>query len=140
MTSGLDDLLTKRRVSRRAFVGGSAAAATALTMSGLLKAPGVFAANGKEFHSAWPYDPPPKGHFNLMQGVTNAIMAPPNIYADMIIQPFAMYYWASGEWLPLMATKWGFVNGDTFTVTLRQGAKWSDGKDFTSKDVLTRSW
>jgi len=90
----------------------------------------------KEFHSAWPYQIPPNGHFNLLGGVSNAILAPTNIYADMIILPFALYKWKENSWLPLMATEWKFVNGDTFTMTLRKGAKWSDGKEFTSKDVM----
>lgn len=93
----------------------------------------------KEFHSAWPYEVPPTGHFNLIQGVSRAIMAPPNIYADIIIQPFAMYYWKEDKWLPLMATEWKLA-GDTFSLTLRKGAKWSDGNEFTSKDVLSTFW
>ena len=48
----------------------------------------------------------------------------------------AMYYWASKNWLPLLATEWSFQNGDTFNVKLRQGAKWSDGNEITAKDVL----
>ena len=70
----------------------------------------VLAQDGaKEFHTAWPWSPLPQGHFNLMQGVVNAIFQPPNIYADLIIEPMAMYYWASKEWLPLLATEWSFA-------------------------------
>ncbi|MGI8855202.1 MAG: ABC transporter substrate-binding protein [Thermomicrobiales bacterium] len=97
-------------------------------------------AGNKEFHSAWPYEVPPTGNFNMIQGVSHTIMNPPNIYGDLIVQPFAMYYWKDDKWLPLMATDWKFVGGDTFSVTLRKGAKWSDGKDFTSKDVLSTFW
>lgn len=97
-------------------------------------------AGNKEFHSAWPYEVPPTGNFNMIQGVSHTIMQPPNIYADMIVQPFAMYYWKDDKWLPLMATDWKFVGGDTFSINLRKGAKWSDGKDFTSKDVLSTFW
>jgi len=39
--------------------------------------------------------------------------------------------------VPYMATEWGFEPPDVFKVTLRQGAKWSDGSEFTSKDVVT---
>ena len=90
----------------------------------------------KEFHTAWPWSPLPQGHFNMMQGVVNSIFTPPNIYADLIAQPMAMYYWASKEWLPLLATEWSFQNGDTFQIKLRQGAHWSDGNEVTAKDVL----
>lgn len=137
MASRLHESLTQRRLSRRAFVGATAAT---MALPALMQLQQAAAAGSKEFHIAWPYDPPPKGHFNLVSGVTNGIMLPPNIYADMIIQPPAMYYWGTGQWLPLMATEWSFKNGDTFTMTLRKGAKWSDGKDFTAKDVLTTFW
>jgi peptide/nickel transport system substrate-binding protein len=97
-------------------------------------------AGNKEFHSAWPYEVPPTGNFNMIQGVSHTIMNPPNIYGDLIVQPFAMYYWKDDKWLPLMATEWKFTGGDTFSVTLRKGAKWSDGKDFTTQDVLSTFW
>lgn len=97
-------------------------------------------AGNKEFHSAWPYEVPPTGNFNMIQGVSHTIMQPPNIYADLIVLPFAMYYWKEQKWLPLMATEWKFTGGDTFSVTIRKGAKWSDGKEFTSKDVLSTFW
>jgi peptide/nickel transport system substrate-binding protein len=97
-------------------------------------------AGNKEFHSAWPYEVPPTGNFNMIQGISHTIMNPPNIYADLIVQPFAMYYWKDEKWLPLMATDWKFMGGDTFSLTLRKGAKWSDGKDFTAQDVLSTFW
>ncbi len=74
----------------------------------------------------------------------------------MIWQPFALYYWGTKEWLPLLGTEWAFIKAgssmpasppttgpaavepgaDTFQVKLRQGVKWSDGNAFTAKDVL----
>jgi peptide/nickel transport system substrate-binding protein len=128
-------------LSRRRLIGTAAGTvAGAAFASGALpglSVRGVVAQDGaKEFHSAWPYELPPQGHFNLMQGVARAIYAPPNIYADLIIEPFAMYYWGTKEWLPLLGTEWGFQGGDTFQVKLRQGAKWSDGSDITAKDVV----
>lgn len=85
------------------------------------------------FHGAWPYEMPPAGHWNTY--VPKAITL--GIYWDLIQQPFAMYYWASGKWLPLLATEWRTVPPDTFEVTLRQGVKWSDGRDLTPQDVVT---
>ena len=58
-------------------------------------------AGNKEFHSAWPYEVPPTGNFNMIQSIAHTIMQPPNIYADLILLPFAMYYWQSGDWLKL---------------------------------------
>lgn len=128
-------------LSRRRLLGTAAgAAAGAMFATGSVPELGgriVEAQDGaKEFHTAWPWSPLPQGHFNMMQGVVNSIFTPPNIYADLIIQPMAMYYWKSKEWLPLLATEWGFQDGDIFQVKLRQGAKWSDGNEVTAKDVL----
>jgi peptide/nickel transport system substrate-binding protein len=128
-------------LSRRHLIGTAAgAAAGAMFATGDVTELGgraVVAQDGaKEFHTAWPWSPLPQGHFNLMQGVVNAIFQPPNIYADLVIQPLAMYYWASKEWLPLLATEWSFEDGDIFRVKLREGATWSDGNEITSSDVL----
>ena len=127
-------------LSRRRLIGTAAGAAGAALVGGSLpglRTRGVVAQDGaKEFHTAWPYEIPPQGHFNLMQGVARAIFNPPNIYADLIIEPMAMYYWASKDWLPLLATEWAFQDGENFQVKLRQGAVWSDGNPITSKDVL----
>jgi peptide/nickel transport system substrate-binding protein len=64
---------------------------------------------GSEYHAAYPYlDPGAGGHFNTF--ATNAILAPPTtVYGDLILQPLGMYYWATGEWLPLLATEWSFI-------------------------------
>ena len=134
-------------MSRRRLLGttAGAAAGAALFAGGLgprSMGRAVRAQDGAaEFHSAYPYEIPPQGHFNLMQGVTRGILLPPGrIYHDLIIQPMAMYYWATGEWEPLLATEWGFQGGDTFSVTLRQGATWNDGNPITSRDVLSTFW
>jgi peptide/nickel transport system substrate-binding protein len=125
-------------LSRRRLLGTAAGAAGAAALAGGgLSIRGVTAQDGaKEFHTAWPYELPPQGHFNLAQGVTRAIYAPPNIYADLIIEPMAMYYWGTKEWLPLLATEWAFLDGENFQVKLRQGAKWSDGNEITAGDVI----
>ena len=77
-----------------------------------------------------------------MQGVVNAIFAPPNIYADLIIQPMAMYYWASKEWLPLLATEWSFQNGDTFQRQAPRGRqverRQRDHRERRAGDLLLR--
>ena len=89
---------------------------------------------GGEFHGAYPYLLPPEGHFNTF--AANGIFAL-TIYHDVMEQPLAMYKWAAQEYMPLMATDWGFNPPDEFTVTLREGARWSDGSEFTSDDVVT---
>lgn len=172
--------LTDRTLTRRSLVGGSAVTAALLAGATLPSEFGraVIAQDGaKEFHAAWPYTEPPNGHFNVF--VVDGILANPNIYGDMIWQPFGLFNWGSQQWMPLMATSWGFIKlvgsatpaataataaaasaaaspaaspgtetptgaigpvedgANTFQVRLRQGAKWNDGSEFTSKDVLT---
>lgn len=91
-------------------------------------------ASGAAFHGAWPYQPPPVGHFNTY--VTNNI---PNggMYWDFVEMPLAMYVWGEDRWVPLLATSWEIQPPDKFVVKLREGVKWSDGSDFTAQDVIT---
>src|SRR5690606_6181918 len=91
-------------------------------------------ASGAAFHGAWPYQPPPVGHFNTY--VPNNI---PNggMYWDFVEMPLAMYVWGEDRWVPLLATEWEIQPPDKFVVKLREGVKWQDGKDFTAQDVIT---
>jgi peptide/nickel transport system substrate-binding protein len=81
---------------------------------------------------------PPKGHYNTAKGVPDAIFSG-GIYRDVLEMPLGMYFWKDKKWLQLLATEQKF-DGDNFRVTLRQNVKWSDGKPFTSKDVVTTFW
>lgn len=87
-----------------------------------------------EFHGAFPYQVPPTGHWNsfVPDGIPNGIA----IYQDLLEMPLARYKWAEGDYVPLMATGWKF-DGDNFVVTLREGAKWSDGNTFSARDVVS---
>ena len=85
------------------------------------------------FAGAYPYSVPPVGHLNMF--VTNAITL--GIYQALFQPPLAMYYWADGTWMPLLATDWAIdPAAATLTVHLRQGVKWSNGDDFTAEDVV----
>lgn len=85
------------------------------------------------FHIGTNWEARPAGHFNTF--VPKAISL--SAYSPLMQMPMAMYYWESGKWLPLMATSWEIKQPDQFVVKLRQGAKWSDGTEFTAQDVLT---
>ena len=128
-----------KELTQRQFLGLSAAS------SGLLAGCGGGGQNygegggggggAKEFHGAYPYQLPPTGHFNTF--LTTGILADPVFYHDVLEMPMAMYMWAEQKYVPYMAIEWGFEPPDVFKVTLREGAKWSDGSEFTSKDVVT---
>lgn len=128
-------------MSRRRAVGTGAAAVSAAMIAGAPLPGGlgrvVIAQDGAaEYHAAYPYQAPPTGHFNNF--VTNAILptgTAPALYSEMIFQPLGMFYWASGEWLPLLATDWSYLeDGETFEINLREGVVWSDETPFTAAD------
>jgi len=91
---------------------------------------------GGEFHGAWPWDAPPKGHYNYF--ATGAILLG-SVYADLFIPSLAMYRWAEGRWEYLLAES-AAPSADSYEVKLRSGIKWSDGTPFTAKDVATTFW
>lgn len=112
--------IIERRLSRRRLIQGStgAFAAAVLTGSAIPAGMGTLVANAqgkKEMHVAWPYSAPPKGHWNAF--VTDAILGRINIYGDLLWQPGGLYYWSLDQWLPIMATSWGFFKaGSTPTL------------------------
>ncbi len=103
----------------------SAAAAPAAAASGK---------KGGQFHGTTNYELPPTGHFNAY--VTKNIIGGAN-YGELHEPAMAFYSWADNRYLPVLAEKWGFEGGENFTVTLKPGLKWSDGKPLTAQDVLT---
>ena len=55
-----------------------------------------------------------------------------DVWADGLIS-----YDKEGKRLPRLATKWeASPDGKTYTFTLREGVKWSDGQPFTADDVV----
>src|SRR5689334_24836690 len=93
--------------------------------------------SSKEFHGAYPYQLPPKGHFNLGLGVTDGIQAANSPYNDLVYPSAGLYYWADKKWEYMMAES-GTLDekASTYTLTLRSGLTWSDGSPVTSKDVV----
>jgi len=97
----------------------------------------------KEFHGAWPFQVPPKGHFNIVVGVPDGILTgiSNGPYIDLIVPPSAMYLWKEQKYEGLLAESWSLdTDAKTYTITLKSGLTWSDGKPVTSKDVLTTWW
>lgn len=48
-----------------------------------------------------------------------------------------MREWQTGKYIPYLATSWQLNPPDEFVVYVRKGVQWSNGKPFTSRDVLT---
>jgi len=91
----------------------------------------------KEFHGAYPYQLPPKGHFNLAAGVTDGIQQQ-SPYLDLVYPSGGMYYWADKKWEYMMAESSELASdGKTYTMKLRSGLTWSDGSPVTAKDVVS---
>jgi peptide/nickel transport system substrate-binding protein len=89
---------------------------------------------GGQFNGAWPYDLPPKGHFNYFASA--GIILQGSVYLDLFIPSLAAYRWADAKWDYWLAES-SSLNGNVFEIKLRPNIKWSDGTAFTAKDVVT---
>jgi peptide/nickel transport system substrate-binding protein len=90
----------------------------------------------KEFHGAYPYQLPPKCHYNPAAGVTEGIQQQ-SPYLDLIYPSGGMYYWADKKWEYMMAESSSLDEAaNTYTMKLRSGLTWSDGSPVTAKDVV----
>ena len=100
---------------------------------------GATGKKGGEIHGAWPYDLPPKGHYNYF--TSGAILATSgvSIFGDLMMPSLAAYRWAEAKWEYWLAES-HTASADSFEVKLRKGLKWDDGTPFTSKDVWTTFW
>jgi peptide/nickel transport system substrate-binding protein len=128
------------RVDRRRFLRDSAFVSLGIVAAacapGTTTTGGGTAKKGGEFHAAWPWDLPPKGHYNYLSAGT---ILSGSYLADFFIPSLAVYRWADGKWenwLMESATQ----NGENYEIKLKTGLKWDDGKEFTSADVATTYW
>ncbi|NLK08301.1 MAG: ABC transporter substrate-binding protein [Firmicutes bacterium] len=87
-----------------------------------------------EFATAASYRVPPQGHYNTF--ATNFLDLG-QMSRDLIEMPLALYYWEADDWMKLGAADWELLaEENTYRVYLREGVKWHDGSQLTSKDVL----
>ncbi|GAA4200338.1 ABC transporter substrate-binding protein [Actinocatenispora rupis] len=132
--------LSRRRVLQ---IFGIGAAGAALVGTGAACSPSEKAKGKGEFHGAWPYEAQPKGHFNLVNPLPDAILGNYGIYMDLLVPPPAMYLWKERKYVGLLAEdgSWGFDEAaKTYKLKLKSGLKWSDGKAVTAKDLVTSRW
>jgi peptide/nickel transport system substrate-binding protein len=133
-----DQLVLSRRETLKLLGGGIAGSALLAAC-----APGGDAARDgglAEFHGGTDYLLPPVGHFNYLLGVPDSILGD-IFYTDLFLTPPAMYRWKEKKWEPMLAESWKLdPEAKTFTLTLKKGHTWSDGKPITSKDVVSTYW
>ncbi len=95
---------------------------------------------------SWAADPTPKRGGEVVMTLdasamavlnTNLTTMSPALFIADVWADGLMARNAKGERVPHLATKWAISpDGKTYTFTLRQGVKWSDGQPFTAKDVV----
>lgn len=118
-----------RRTALQLLGVGAAAAACSRSESG--------ADSENEFHAAYPYDAPPKGHYNFLGGVEGQITM--GYIFDLFMVPGATYLWHDQKYYYLLADPTSALSpdGKTFTYKVKSGLKWSDGSPITARDVYT---
>jgi peptide/nickel transport system substrate-binding protein len=84
----------------------------------------------------WPYVLPPDHHLNsFASGGLNDNLGV--VYRPLVELSPAYYLWATQEYIPMLASAWGFTEDNSgYTITLAEGAMWSDGSMVTSQDIL----
>jgi peptide/nickel transport system substrate-binding protein len=85
----------------------------------------------------WPYVLPPDHTLNgyASNGLDDNLGS---VFRSYVQLPFAIYKWADNKYEGLLAEKWGFSDDmKSYSITIKQGAKWSDGKPISSDDVIT---
>ncbi len=108
-----------------------------LTLSlGLMPAAAQDAPKGTWLGS-WPYVLPPDHTLSAFasNGLGDNLGTMFESYVEL---PLAIYNWDADNYTGLLAEKWGFSDDfKTYSVTLKSGAKWSDGSDVTADDIIT---
>lgn len=129
-------VLTRRRALQLLGVGAAGATLAAAGCSRSDEASDGGGGDG-EFHAAYPYFEPPKGHFNVIGGITDEIVL--GYLRDLFLVPGGIYMWDAQEWVHLLADDSSGISedGKTFTYVVRDGLTWSDDKPITAQDVYT---
>ncbi|HLU37161.1 MAG TPA: ABC transporter substrate-binding protein [Thermomicrobiales bacterium] len=150
----------RSHVNRRQFLAGSTALSAAILSGAAMPLAGAAQEGEGQFNAAWPFEAPPTGHINSF--VPASIIGPNSVYGFALWLPLAFYTWSTEEWMPQLATNWGFLaagsdplpaepedpshlvglglieeDATVFQIRLREGMVWSDDTPITAQDVLT---
>ncbi len=86
---------------------------------------------------SWPYVLPPDHTLSAFasNGLGDNLGTMFQSYVEL---PLAIYNWDADNYSGLLAEKWGFSDDfKTYNVTLKSGAKWSDGSAVSADDIIT---
>jgi peptide/nickel transport system substrate-binding protein len=91
------------------------------------------------FHTGYPYQTPPTGHFNFAPGVVGPLSIGDGIFQHMMLAPGGLWDWKAEEWLYLLADSFDF-DENNFIYNLKKDLKWSDGSELNADDVEMTFW
>lgn len=99
---------------------------------------------GGEFHAGTLYLPIPQGNYNCagqpFVKIPNAVLFSGN-YGDLVMLPSAFYHWKEQTWDLYLIDSFDLDKAsNTYTVKIKSGLSWSDGKPITAQDYLTTFW
>src|SRR5690606_34193320 len=97
----------RSHVNRRQFLAGSTALSAAILSGAAMPLAGAAQEGEGQFNAAWPFEAPPTGHINSF--VPASIIGPNSVYGFALWLPLAFYTWSTEEWMPQLATNWGFL-------------------------------
>jgi peptide/nickel transport system substrate-binding protein len=91
------------------------------------------------FHTAYPIEIPPTGHWNFAPGVIGAVNAGDGVWQYLVLACGGLWDWEAQEWLYLLADSFEFTE-TAFVYNLKSDLKWSDGSELNAKDVEATFW
>lgn len=121
---------SRRRLMQTVGVGAGAVAATGVL--GACQADGSEGDGGGKFAFVYPFDTTTQHHNAAISNAALLVAAP---VAELFLPRLALTDWGTNEWIPQLAETID-MDGNTLTVKLREGIKWTDDTDLTAKDLV----